>query len=41
MIALSGVLPGVAYDSKVAAQQAEMRQMRWRAAPELAARARR
>jgi hypothetical protein len=31
MIGLSGTLPGVAHDLKVAAQQAEMRQMRWRA----------
>jgi len=31
MIVLSGTLPGVAYDLKVAAQQAEMRQMQWRA----------
>lgn len=31
MIALSGTLPGVAHDLKVAAQEAEMRQMRWRA----------
>ena len=31
MIALNGTLPGVAYDLKVAAQEAEMRQMRWRA----------
>jgi hypothetical protein len=31
MIARSGTLSGVAHDLKVAAQQAEMRQMRWRA----------
>ena len=31
MIALSGMLPGVAHDLKVAAQQAEIRRMQWRA----------
>ena len=31
MIALSGTLPSVAYELKLAAQEAEMRQMRWRA----------
>jgi len=31
MIALSGTLPSVCYDLKLAAREAELRQMRWRA----------